>query len=82
MPKDNPEIEKRIQDTINALSGKSNANIAKTARDFDVPVGRLRHRMKGRNSSFHGPLPPDGLMIYRKFLLYVILTLWTIMASP
>ena len=41
------EIEDRIDDAIDALNEAEYPNIAKTAREFDIPEQRLRRRFKG-----------------------------------
>ncbi len=41
------EIEEKIKKVVDDLSIQSKANIATTARKFDVPCQRLEHRYKG-----------------------------------
>ena len=41
------EVEDRIDDAINALNDAEYPNIARIAREFDVPEQRLRRRFKG-----------------------------------
>ncbi|KAF7502396.1 hypothetical protein GJ744_005848 [Endocarpon pusillum] len=41
------EIKDRIDDVIDALNEAEFPNIARTAREFDVPEQRLRRRFKG-----------------------------------
>jgi hypothetical protein len=48
----NSEIEARIEKSIDNLHTQSRTNIAKTARDFDVPYQRLKARWNGRKSKF------------------------------
>ncbi|KAJ6050500.1 uncharacterized protein N7446_010609 [Penicillium canescens] len=52
MPKTNKEIEIQIEKAMDSLSEQSKPNIAKTAREFAVPEGRLRRRWKGGKSLF------------------------------
>ncbi|KAJ5847731.1 hypothetical protein N7455_011688 [Penicillium solitum] len=52
MPQSNEEIEQQIQLAMDSLSEQSKPNIAKTAREFAVPVHRLRRRWKGGKSLF------------------------------
>jgi DNA-binding transcriptional MerR regulator len=52
MPKDNAGIEIRIAKAMASLSEQSKPNIAKTAREFAVPLNRLRHRWNGGKSLF------------------------------
>jgi hypothetical protein len=52
MPKDNAEIEIRITKAMASLSAQSKPNIAKTAREFAVPMNRLRHRWNGGKTLF------------------------------
>ncbi|OQE38925.1 hypothetical protein PENCOP_c007G03627 [Penicillium coprophilum] len=52
MPKSNKSIENQIDKAIDHLSNQSKPNIAKTAREFGVPEGRLRRRWKGGKSLF------------------------------
>lgn len=44
MPKANKDIEDQLRKALDSLSEQSKPNIAKTAREFAVPVNRLRHR--------------------------------------
>ena len=43
-------IEQRIQTACGAARARKNAKIATLAREFDVPVSRLRARFNGRQS--------------------------------
>jgi hypothetical protein len=52
MPKDNAKIEIQVAKAIDSLSQQSKPNIAKTAREFNVPEGRLRYRWNGGKSLF------------------------------
>ncbi|KAJ5962320.1 hypothetical protein N7501_007261 [Penicillium viridicatum] len=52
MPKTNKDIENQLQLAMDSLSEQSKPNIAKTAREFAVPVHRLRRRWKGGKSLF------------------------------
>lgn len=52
MPKANKDIEDQLRKALDSLSEQSKPNIAKTAREFAVPVNRLRHRWKGGKSLF------------------------------
>jgi hypothetical protein len=52
MPKDNAKIEKQVAKAMDPLSQQSKPNIAKTAREFNVPEGRLRYRWNGGKSLF------------------------------
>ncbi|KAJ5543815.1 hypothetical protein N7513_003398 [Penicillium frequentans] len=63
----NLEIEKRIEKAIEDLHSQSRTNIAKTARDFNVPYQRLKARWNGRN--FYHDMP-IGSLIQRKKRLY------------
>lgn len=42
--------EKRIIKACASIQGQKKLNILQLARDFDVPVHRLRARLKGRQS--------------------------------
>jgi hypothetical protein len=44
------EIKNRIIQAVEHVADFPDANIAKTARDFDVPYNRLRYRLKTSNS--------------------------------
>jgi hypothetical protein len=44
------EIEGRIEKAIQHLKKNSNAKRAKVAREFDVPLGRLRSRLENKSS--------------------------------
>ncbi|KAJ5807512.1 hypothetical protein N7447_010968 [Penicillium robsamsonii] len=44
MPKTNKDIEQQIQLALDSLSKQIKANISKTAREFAVPMHRLRRR--------------------------------------
>ena len=50
MPVTYHEIEDRIVQAVEYVADFPDANIAKTARDFDVPPSRLRYRLKTGNS--------------------------------
>jgi hypothetical protein len=50
MPVTYHEIEDRIIQAVEHVADFPDANIAKTARDFDVPYNRLRYRLKIGNS--------------------------------
>jgi hypothetical protein len=50
MPSDYHTIEAKIQNAMEHLRQQKKPNIAKAARDFEVPVLRLRARWKGRQS--------------------------------
>jgi hypothetical protein len=52
MPKNNREIEDRVLKALASLQDQSKPNFAKTAREFAVPVDRLRRRWKGQKSLF------------------------------
>ncbi len=56
-------IEDRIQKAITALNTRDNVTRAKVAREFDVPVQRLRSRLKGHSPAVRGlhnrALKPD-----------------------
>jgi hypothetical protein len=52
MPKDNRDIEDLILKAIDSLSEQPKPNISKTAREFAVPIGRLRRRWLGGKSLF------------------------------
>jgi Tc5 transposase DNA-binding domain len=56
MAKNNREIEKRIENAMDALTGKSRPNLKQIARDFDVPYQRFLSRVNGRKSLFNRPL--------------------------
>jgi hypothetical protein len=51
MPVTYHEIKDRIAQTVEYVIDFPNANIAKTARDFDVSPNRLRYRLKTGNSA-------------------------------
>jgi hypothetical protein len=48
MPVTCAETEERVLEACEELETQEKPNIAKTAREFDVPVGRLRHRFQGK----------------------------------
>jgi hypothetical protein len=50
MPVTYHEIKDRIIQAVEYVADFPDANIAKTARDFDVPYNRLRYRHKISNS--------------------------------
>jgi hypothetical protein len=50
MPSDYHIIEAKIQNAIEHLRQQKKPNIAKAARDFEVPISRLRARWKGRQT--------------------------------
>ena len=50
MPVTYHEIKDRIIQAVEYITDFPNANIAKTARDFDVLPSRLRYRLKTGNS--------------------------------
>ncbi|KAG0153305.1 hypothetical protein PDIDSM_5155 [Penicillium digitatum] len=52
MPKTNKDIEKQLQLALDSLSEQTKPNITKTAREFAVPMHRLRRRWKGGKSLF------------------------------
>ncbi|KAJ5104254.1 hypothetical protein N7532_004783 [Penicillium argentinense] len=52
MPKNNREIEDQVLKALASLQDQSKPNFAKTAREFAVPVDRLRRRWKGQKSLF------------------------------
>ncbi|KAJ9479276.1 hypothetical protein VN97_g13176, partial [Penicillium thymicola] len=51
----NQEIEQQIQLAMEHLSEQSKPNISKTAREFAVPMHRLRRRWQGGKSLFQRP---------------------------
>ncbi|KAJ5467798.1 transcriptional regulator family: Centromere protein BDNA-binding region [Penicillium sp. IBT 31633x] len=52
MPQSNADIEAQIAKAMTSLSDQSKPNFAKTAREFSVPVSRLRRRWNGGKSLF------------------------------
>lgn len=52
MLKNNKVIENPLFRALESLAEQSKPNIARTAREFAVPVNRLRHRWKGGKSRF------------------------------
>jgi hypothetical protein len=54
----NQDIEAQIINAMESLSQQKIPNIAKTAREFAVPDGRLRRRWHGGKSLFQRP--PNG----------------------
>lgn len=50
MPDTYHDIESRITDAILELNKRENPNVAAVARQFEVPIPRLRNRWKGRKS--------------------------------
>lgn len=52
MPKTNKQIEIQLEKALDSLSEQSKPNITKTAREFAVPMHRLRRRWKGGKSLF------------------------------
>jgi Tc5 transposase DNA-binding domain len=50
MPVTYHEIEDRIIQAVEHVADFPDADIAKTARDFDVPYNQLRYRLKTSNS--------------------------------
>jgi hypothetical protein len=50
MPESYQQIETRIENAIVAILREENPNISRFAREFNVPYGRLRNRLKGRDS--------------------------------
>jgi hypothetical protein len=55
MSKSSQEIEQLILGAIDALQDQAKPNIARTAREFGVPVSRLRARVSGRLSRLGYP---------------------------
>jgi hypothetical protein len=51
MPTTYQDIEKRVIKACEYLKTQEEPNIAKIARVFEVPMGRLRHRFKGKSGS-------------------------------
>ncbi|KAJ5437157.1 hypothetical protein N7445_008042 [Penicillium cf. griseofulvum] len=76
MPKTNKQIEIQIEQALDSLSEQSKPNIAKTAREFAVPEGRLRRRWKGGKSLFQrqpncrrlNPIQEEALCKYINYL--------------
>ena len=54
-------IEKRIRAACEAHGSRKNTKIAPLAREFDVPVQRLRARLNGRQSRSSHPTPTKRL---------------------
>ena len=55
MPKAYAHIESRITDTCDNLHKSRKPNVAQMAREFQVPLSRLRGRWKGRQSRVERP---------------------------
>jgi Tc5 transposase DNA-binding domain len=51
MPDTYQDIEKRVIEACEYLQTRESPNIAKTARVYNIPVGRLRRRFKGKAGS-------------------------------
>ncbi|KAI9651404.1 MAG: hypothetical protein M1829_003205, partial [Trizodia sp. TS-e1964] len=49
------KIEKKITNAIERMRGQEVPNAAATARDFGVPLGKLRARWNGRRSKMQRP---------------------------
>ena len=50
MPDQYKDTEKRILEACASIRGQKKPNITRLARDFNVPMYRLRNRINGRNS--------------------------------
>ena len=50
MPDTYHDIENRISEAVKSLTSQKYPNITKTAREFCVPLSRLRNRWNGRRS--------------------------------
>jgi hypothetical protein len=54
-------IEKRLQAACEAAKAQKKAKVAPLARQFDVPVSRLRARLNGRQSRTQHPITTKRL---------------------
>jgi hypothetical protein len=82
MPKDNVEIEIRITKAMASLSAQSKPNIAKTAREFAVPmrIGFDTDGMAG-NPYFSDNLTVGSSVLHKK-PVYAILLIILIVLAP
>jgi transposase-like protein len=78
MPSKYAEIETRIEQAVDHLTKNPHAKVARIAREFDVPVQRLRRRLRDVQSAINvremheRRLKPDqnlALMIYIRKLI-------------
>lgn len=61
MPDSYETIESRILEACASIEGQKKPNIARLAREFDVPMQRLRNRLNGRQSRSTRCQPNKGL---------------------
>ena len=61
MPESYQIIENRIENAITAILCEENPNISRFMREFNVPYGQLRMRLKGRDS--WSTRPPTGCLL-------------------
>ena len=75
MPESYTIIENRIAKAIDALNSRKNAKLSAIAREFNVPRGRLRSRVKGVSSKtkvrglHNRRIKPDQELALRLYLL-------------
>lgn len=72
MLKNNKEMENQLLKALESLAEQSKPNIARTAREFAVPVNRLRHG-KEENRFRNDTLMAVSLALYKNKLCGIIL---------